>query len=387
MDAEGMSVGPLAGVRVVDLSTIVLGPLATQILGDAGADVIKVETPAGDPTRAVGPLRSAGMGAHFLNFNRNKRSVVLDLKSGEGRAALERLIAGADVLVHNMRLGAARRLGIDAETLCARYPRLIHAAATGYRAGTSREDAPVYDDIIQGEAGFAALNADEKGPRYAPALIADKISGHVLAQAISMALYARERSGRGQAVHVPMFETFAAFLLPEHLWGFTLDGDAGRMGYPRVLDPGRRPYATRDGHVCVALVSDAQWGRMLAAMGIPETLADPRFSTIRARWDNTEALSALLAREFAKRSTEEWLLVLAECDVPHGRAPALRELPGDAACRESGLFMTMQHPSEGTLQGLAPAVAFSATPLAVTRPPPRLGEHTEEVLGSLPREN
>jgi crotonobetainyl-CoA:carnitine CoA-transferase CaiB-like acyl-CoA transferase len=376
--------GPLAGVRVVDLTTIVLGPLATQILGDAGADVIKVEAPEGDPTRAIGPRRSADMGAHFLNLNRNKRSVVLDLKSEEGRAALERLITTADVLVHNMRPGAAKRLGIDAETLCARHARLIHASASGFRLDGSRAEAPVYDDIIQGETGFAALNADARGPRYAPSVVADKITGHVLAQSIVMALFARERSGRGQAVHVPMFETFAAFLLSEHLWGFTLDGDPARLGYPRVLDPERRPFATADGHVCVVLVSDAQWTRLFAAMGIPETLADPRFATIRARADNTEALHALLAVHFRKRTTEAWLGMLSALDIAHGKVLGLRELPDDPGFRESGVFMAVEHPSEGRLRMMAPTVAFSATKLAVTRPAPRLGEHTDEVLTSLP---
>lgn len=382
--SPGAPTGPLHGVRVVDLTTIVLGPLATQMLGDAGADVIKVETPQGDPTRAIGPRRSADMGAHFLNLNRNKRSVVLDLKTAEGRAALGRLIGTADVLVHNMRGGAARRLGIDPATLCARHPRLIHAAASGFRQDSARAEVPVYDDIIQGETGFASLNADERGPRYAPAVIADKVAGHVLTQAIVMALFAREKSGRGQAVHVPMFEAFGAFLLSEHLWGFTQDGNPASMGYARVLDPERRPFATRDGHVCVVLVSDTQWSRLFGAMGIEDVLKETRFASIRARAENVGALHALMAEHFRKRSTAEWLEALKALDIPHGKVLRLRDLPGDPWVRESGLFMEVEHPSEGRLWMMAPAAAFSATPLAVTRPAPRLGEHTAEVLTSLP---
>jgi crotonobetainyl-CoA:carnitine CoA-transferase CaiB-like acyl-CoA transferase len=378
--------GPLHGVRVVDLSTIVLGPLATQILGDAGADVIKVEPPEGDPSRAIGPRRSADMGAHFLNLNRNKRSVVLDLKTDAGRGALGRLVATADVLVHNMRAGAARRLGIDPETLCALHPRLVHASASGFRPDSSRAEAPVYDDIIQGETAFASLNADERGPRYAPSVIADKITGHVLAQSIVMALFARERSGRGQAVHVPMFEAFASFVLSEHLSGFTQDGNPASLGYARTLDPERRPFATSDGHVCVVLVSHAHWSRLLGEMGIGEVLEEPRFATIRARAENMPALHALLAAHFPKRSTAAWVEALTRLDIPHGRALALSDVPGEAYVREAGVVRAYEHPSEGRIWTLAPVAGFSATPLAVTLPAPRLGEHTAEVLGSLPPE-
>src|SRR5689334_4722041 len=214
--------GPLASIRVIDLTTVVLGPFATQVLGDMGADVVKVEAPGGDTTRQIGPSRTPGMGAYFANLNRNKRSVVLDLKRPAGRAALLRLLDGADVLVHNMRLGAAERLGLDYPSLAARNPRLVHACATGFRPDSAWREAPAFDDLIQGLSGAAALNAGPDGPRYFPTVVADKLTGHVLASMIGMALFARARTGRGQAVHVPMLETMLNFLLVEHLWGATI---------------------------------------------------------------------------------------------------------------------------------------------------------------------
>ena len=226
--------GPLEGVRVIDLTGTVLGPMGTQILGDAGADVIKIEPPGGDPVRHVGARRSADMGAYFLNLNRNKRSIVLDLKAAPAKAALLRLIAGADVFVHNMRPGAAARLGLDPETLLAAHPRLIHASASGFRPDSTRREAPAYDDIIQGMSGLASLNgiaAGTDGPRYVPTVMADKITGHVLASSIAMALYHRERSGRGQALHVPMLETVLSFLLPEHLGGHSINDPTQGLGY------------------------------------------------------------------------------------------------------------------------------------------------------------
>ena len=215
-----MPSGPLAGIRVVDLTTVVLGPFATQILGDMGADVIKVESPEGDDCRWIGPSRTKGMGAYFAMLNRNKRSVVLDLKRQAAKDALLRLIDGADVFVHNMRLGAAERLGLDYAALAARNQRLVYACASGFRKGSSKQEHPAFDDLIQGMSGLAALNAGPDGaPRYVPTVLVDKLTGHMLASMIGMALFHRERTGQGQEVHVPMLETTLSFLLIEHLWG------------------------------------------------------------------------------------------------------------------------------------------------------------------------
>jgi len=245
--------GPLEGIRAVDLTSAVLGPVATQILGDMGADVIKVEPPQGDPIRPLGPSRHPGMGAYFLNINRNKRSVALDLKRPTARDALLKLVETADVFIHNMRLGAAERLGVDYNTLAARNPRLVYAAATGFRKEGVHRDRPSFDDVIQGESGLAALNGGVGGePRYVPMAVCDKICGYVLASAIGMALFHRERTGEGQEIHVPMLETMVAFNLVDHLWHGVLAEPEKGLGYPRMLTPHRRPFPTKDGHICIS---------------------------------------------------------------------------------------------------------------------------------------
>ncbi|HEX5328106.1 MAG TPA: CoA transferase [Acetobacteraceae bacterium] len=373
--------GPLGGVRVIDLTTVVLGPFATRILGDMGADVIKVESPKGDDTRHIGPSRGEAMGAYFATLNRNKRSVVLDLKRAAALAALHRLIDGADVVVHNMRLGAAARLGLTYPALAARNSRIILAAATGFRRDGPMREAPAFDDLIQGMSGLAALNAGPDGaPRYVPTVLADKLTGQVLASMIGMALFHRERTGQGQEVHVPMLETMLSFLLVEHLWGAVINEPERGLGYPRMLTPHRRPYATRDGHICVICVSDAQWAKLFAAIGRPELSGDPRFGSVRARSDNIDALYAALAEGLRARGTEEWLAILRPLDIPCGPAATLPQLLENDYLKQTGFFARHEHPSEGPMTVTAIPAEFSASPPALRRLCPRLGEHTDEVL-------
>jgi crotonobetainyl-CoA:carnitine CoA-transferase CaiB-like acyl-CoA transferase len=381
MDENGNGDGPLAGVRVIDLTAVVLGPYATQMLGDMGADVIKVETPAGDPTRFIGPSRTPAMGAYFAMLNRNKRSVVLDLKRPAGHRALMRLIDGADVLVHNMRLAAAERLGIGYEAVSARNPRLIHACATGFRRDGKRRDAPAFDDLIQAMSGTAALNAGPDGaPRYVPTVLADKLAGHMLAAMIGMALFRRERTGRGQAVHVPMLETMLSFLLVEHLQGAVLREPARGLGYDRMLTPHRRPYATKDGFISVICLTDLQWSRVFAAMGQPSLIEDARFGSVQARADNIDALYATLTDGMAARTTAEWLAILAPLDIPCGPAATLADLVEDDYLRETNFFQNADHPVEGAVAFTAIAPQFSESPPSIRRLWPTLGQHTEEVL-------
>jgi crotonobetainyl-CoA:carnitine CoA-transferase CaiB-like acyl-CoA transferase len=370
--------GPLAGFRVIDLTSVVLGPYATQMLGDLGADVIKIETPAGDPCRAIGPSRTPHMGAYFAMLNRNKRSVVLDLKRDAARTALLRLIDGADVLVHNMRPAAAKRLGLDYASLAARNPRLVHASASGFRKGSSKQEDPAFDDLIQAMSGVAALNGADGAPRYVPSVIADKLTGHMLASVIGMALLHRERTGEGQEVHVPMLETMLSFLLVEHLWGAVVGGS--ELGYPRMLTPHRRPYATKDGFISVIALTDLHWRRLFDAIGQPGLIEDARFSSLAARSDNVDALYGVLADGLRARTTAEWLDTLHALDIPCGPANSLTDLIDDNYLRETGFFIRSQHPVEGevTMMGIAPE--FSASPTSVRRLWPALGEHTEEVL-------
>jgi crotonobetainyl-CoA:carnitine CoA-transferase CaiB-like acyl-CoA transferase len=373
--------GPLAGVRVVDLTQVVLGPFATQVLGDMGADVIKVESPIGDQTREIGPSRTRGMGSYYANLNRNKRSIVLDLKRKPAMEALWKLIEGADVFVHNMRIAAMERLGLGYAAVAARNPAIVYACATGFRQGSTMQESPAYDDLIQGMSGMAALNAGPDGaPRYFPTVAADKVTGHVLASMIGMALFHRARTGQGQEVHVPMMETMLNFMLVEHFWYGTLGEPERGMGYPRMLTPYHRPFATKDGYLCVIAVSDAQWRAMFAAMGQPELIDDPRYCSVYARAQNVEAVYEILANGLKQRSSAEWSTILTKADVPNGPANTLPDLMRDAYLRETEFFQNMQHPAEGAVTVTAVAPAFSATPGAVRRLWPTLGEHTDEVL-------
>jgi crotonobetainyl-CoA:carnitine CoA-transferase CaiB-like acyl-CoA transferase len=375
--------GPLAGVRVIEAAIAVLGPLAGQVLADMGAELIKIETPDGDPMRQIGPARNPGMAAYFLTLNRNKKSLVLDLKRPAARAALLRLAATADVFLHNMRTDAAARLGIDYRALAAANPRLIYASATGYRPGTRHAERAAFDDVIQGESGLAALNGGEGPPRYVPMVVCDKVCGHVLAGAIAMALFARERTGQGQEIHVPMMETMAAFNLVDHFWHGVFGEPEKGLGYPRMLTPYRRPYATADGHVCLLATTDRQWRGLFAAMDCPELGDDPRFATIAGRTENIDALYTLVAARMRLRPTVEWRARLDRFDVPNGVVNDLTGLVADPYLNETGFFQPLAHPSEGLLVTTAVPVGFSKTPGAVRLPPPRLGEHTEELLGEL----
>ena len=376
--------GPLAGIRVVEVAIAVLGPLATQLLGDMGAEVIKIETPEGDPMRQIGPSRHQGMAAYFLNVNRNKKSLVLDLKQPAAKEALLRLAATSDVFVHNMRPGAATRLGIDYPAISAANPRIVYAWASGYRADSADRDRAAFDDVIQGESGLAALNKGVDGaPRYVPMVVSDKVSGHVLAGAVAMALFARERTGRGQEVHVPMMETMAAFNLVDHLWHGVFGEPEKGLGYPRMLTPYRRPYATRDGHVCLLATTDRQWKSLFAAIDFPQLADDPRFATIERRTANIDELYTLLADRMLRRTTAEWRARLDRFDVPNGVVNDLPGLLADPYLNDTGFFQPVEHPSEGKLVTTQIPVSFSGTPGTLRLPPPRLGEHNAEILGEL----
>jgi crotonobetainyl-CoA:carnitine CoA-transferase CaiB-like acyl-CoA transferase len=376
--------GPLAGIRVIEVAIAVLGPMAAQVLGDMGAEVIKVETPEGDPMRQIGPARNPGMAAYFLNVNRNKKSVVLDLKRPAARDAMMRLAATADVFLHNMRPGAAARLGINYKAIAAANPRIVYAWASGWRPDTPSAERAAFDDVIQGESGLAALNGGVGGePRYVPMVVGDKVSGHVLAGAVAMALYARERTGKGQEVHVPMMETMAAFNLVDHLWHGVFGEPEKGLGYPRMLTPYRRPYATRDGHVCLLATTDRQWRNLFAAMDCPELADDPRFATIAGRTANIDELYTLLAERMRERTTGEWRRRLDRFDVPSGVVNDLPGLLADPYLNDTGFFRRVEHPTEGMLVTTAIPVSFSETPGSLRLPPPRLGEHNAEILGQL----
>jgi crotonobetainyl-CoA:carnitine CoA-transferase CaiB-like acyl-CoA transferase len=376
--------GPLEGIRVIDLTAAVLGPVATQILGDLGAGVIKIEPPEGEMMRGIGPARHPGMAAYFLNVNRNKKSLVLDLKRPSARGALLRLAATSDVLVHNMRPGAAARLGIDYPAVAARSPRIVYAWASGYRKHGPERDRAAFDDVIQGESGLAALNRGTDGePRYLPMVVCDKLSGHVLASSVGMALFARERTGQGQEIHVPMLETMVAFNMVDHLWHGVFGEPEKGLGYPRMLTPWRRPYATADGYICLLATTDRQWRNLFGAIGCPELAEDPRFCSIPARTANIDALYTILGERMRTRSTAEWRTRLDAADVPNGVVNDMQAVVADPGLNDSGFFHRYEHPTEGPCVTMRYPVEFSATPADFRLPPPCLGEHTEALLSEL----
>lgn len=376
--------GPLAGLRVIDLSINVLGPVCTQILGDMGADVIKVEEPKGDYTRQVGPRVSADMGVLFLGMNRNKRSIVLNLKEPREFEALTRLISTADVIVHAMRPGAIERLGLTYADVCKFNPKIVYAWATGFRPTSSQAEAPAYDDVVQGLTGTAAMNGWQDGvPNYLPTVIADKHSGYVLANAIAMALFWRERSGEGQEVHVPMMESMVAFNLLEHLWGRALPQSGVGAGYTRVMNVDRKPYPTRDGHLCVMANTDAQWARFLTVLGHGDLSTDPRFEKTPERIANIKTLYGIIATRLLDKTTAEWQALLNAADIPNGSANSLDSLFDDAYLKETGFFHTLDHPTEGPMTLAGIPAHFSKCSTAINRPPPRLGQDTDDILAEI----
>jgi crotonobetainyl-CoA:carnitine CoA-transferase CaiB-like acyl-CoA transferase len=373
--------GPLSGVRILDLTAVVAGPLATQMLGDMGADVIKIEPPEGDAPRHTGPARSPGMAALFMGLNRSKRSLVLDLKQERARDALWRLIVDADVLVHSMRPQKMAKLGFGHEAVCAKYPRLVYAALHGYRDGGPYSGQPAYDDVIQGQSGIAALMAQAGGePRYAPMILADKTCALAISGAICAALFARERTGRGQFVEIPMFEQMVSFVLGEHLFGHNFEPPLGPLGYSRVLAAWRRPYRTKDGYLCMMAYTQAHWRKFFTAIGKPKMLTDPRFDSIASRAKNIVALYELAGACITGKTTDEWLMVLRELEIPSARMASLDEVMTDPQLAASGFFKRAAHPTEGEILYTDLPVRFSDGAASSTRLQPRLGEHSFEVL-------
>jgi len=378
--------GPLTGVRVIDLTSVVMGPYATQILGDMGADVIKVESPEGDVCRYVTPFRNRGMGAVFLNLNRNKRSIALDLKHEDERRALLDLLSSADVFVTTVRPQAMRRLGLDYESLSERNPRLIYCGAYGFSEEGPYAGRPAFDDIIQAMCGVASLQGkgqgenDPNGPRYVNTIFADKTVGFTVAYAVAMALYERERSGRGQAIEVPMFETMVSFTLIEHLAGETYCPARESMGYERVLSEHRKPYPTKDGYIGLLPYTAEQWARFFEAAGRPEMAADPRVTDPALRSRKINELYSLLAEIVAERTTAEWVELLRAADLPMTPVLSPEDLLDDEHLQAIGFFQREVHPSEGEVRTIGIPVRFSRTPGAVRRLAPRLDEHREEIL-------
>jgi crotonobetainyl-CoA:carnitine CoA-transferase CaiB-like acyl-CoA transferase len=376
--------GPLGGVRVVDLTNVVMGPYATHILADLGADVIKVESPEGDSFRNYKPSRSPGMAGSFLHLNRNKRSVVLDLKTADGKAALDRLIETADVFVHSLRPKAITKLGYTYEAVRAIKPDIVYCGAYGFSASGPYGNKAAYDDLIQAGSGIAALQAKLTGvPAYVPTVLCDKLAGQTIANAIMAALFQRATGRGGQAIEVPMFETTIEFAFVEHLSGFAFEPPLGKPGFGRILNLTRKPFRTKDGFACILPYSDRNWRDFYEFTGRFEFKDDPRFASLAERVPNIDVLYSLVEEEAPKRTTEEWVAFCDGVSIPCMPVLDLEDLPDDPHLKAVEFFGVAEHPTEGRYRTIRRPVSFSSAPFRIRRHAPRLGENTAEVLAEV----
>ncbi len=380
LEAGAPASGPLAGIKVLDLTAILLGPVATQILGDYGADVIKIEQPGGDPMRKNGVVRHEGLGSIFIAANRNKRSVMLDLKTPEGADALRALIATADVFVHNMRIAAIERLGFGYEAVAAINPAIVYCAATGYGQDGPFRKKPAFDDAIQAGCGMVGMNTPPgRTPDFVRSAIADKVTGIVLANAVMAALVHRVRTGAGQFVEVPMLETMTAFVLTEHMGGLAFEGASEPAGYQRMLG-GRHPIPTRDGWLCLLPYGPDNWRSLLQACGQGEAAERLNLDSLQQVLAHRDRLYTLLEDAGPTMSTAQWMALCDSLDIPAADVYRLDDLPSHPHLAAVGLFQDSEHPVAGRIREVRPTVRFSATPAALRMPAPALGQHTDEVL-------
>lgn len=374
--------GPLDGIVVVEFTSVILGPLACQTLGDMGANIIKVEPPYGDSNRNIGPYKThADMSALYLTCNRNKRSIVLDLKTKKGHEAALRLCKKADVIVHNLRPSAMVRLGLDYQQIQVINPKVIYCATYGYSKKGPNGDMGALDDSIQAASGIAHLMSMTEGePRYIPTVIADKATGGNVVQAILAALFHRERTGQGQEIEVPMFESMVAFTMVEHLWGRTFEPPLDSAGYPRLLAETRKPYPTKDGYLATLPYWDTHWQEFCKLVDRPDLAKNPDFNTMQARTNNMVETCNEIGKIIAKKTTASWLELFAPTHIPHMAMNTLDSVVDDAHLMASGFWQIFDHPSEGKIRMTSPPINFSKTPASIRSLPPRLGEHSQEIL-------
>jgi len=377
--------GPLDGIRVLDLTTLLYGPYAAQILGDMGADVIKVEALTGDVWRFIGPLHHVGMGPHFLATNRNKRAIALDIAKPAGREAFLRLADRADVLMLNLRPRGVKKLGIDYETLSKRNPGLIYCPATGFGSRGPYADRPAVDDLIQGLSGLAMLNGRylNSEPKYAPTVLADKMSAITLATAVLLAIIHRLRTGEGQFIEAPMYESMAALMMIEHLSGTMFDPPIGPTGYDRMLTPYRRPFRTKDGYVTALPYTDDHWQKFFGLCGRTDLIGDPRFRTIKERTEHIGLLYKLVEDAMVTHTTAEWLAIFERENIPAAAVNTIEEVMADPHIKAVGLLEAVDHPSEGRMWAINNPIHMTKSPASLRRPAPRLGEHSAEILAEV----
>lgn len=376
--------GPLSGVKIVDMSTVVLGPFSTMILGDLGADVIKIEPEKrGDIMRYAGASPTGDLGPIYTNLNRNKRSVALDGKSDKGKSALQALLKDADVFFHNVRMAGMERMGFGYDDVKAINPSIVYVHCAGFGVGGAYSKRQAYDDLIQGASGFAALNAQRSGgdPEYAPSLIADKTVGLFATYATVAALFHRERTGEGQFVQVPMLESFTFFNLVENLYGETFLPGNGKLAYTRSVNPRRKPYKTKDGYIGLVPYSDEQWVTFFEIGGRPGVFEDPRFADYKTRTENIGELYALIAEVALTKTTAEWLKLLDEANIPVMRYNTMQDVLEDVHLKDVGFFEEVEHKDAGLYRRMKHPVKFSASPANIRLDAPRHGADNGSIIG------
>lgn len=377
----------LEGIKIVDLSTVVFGPYCTQTLAELGADVIKVEPPTGDIFRYVmKPNKTMGMGPGYLSLNRGKRSIVLDLKTEADAAVMRRLLASADIFIHNIRATAIDHLGLGYEAVKALRPDIIYIHCVGFGSDGPYHDLQAYDDVIQAATGTASLTSYVDGnprPRYIPSLIADKVAGLHAAYAVLAAYIHRLRTQEGQFVEVPMFEAFTHFMLQEHLAGQSFDPPNGPIGYARQIDPNRQPFPTADGYISIVPYTEASIAKVFEVLGAPETLKEQRFSTPLLRIANVSELYAAIATLTPKFTTTALLEACHNAAIPAMAVRDIADIRGDPHLRAVNFFELHEHPSEGDIFEMKAPVKFGALPVHGTPPAPQLNEQGEAIRSAL----
>ena len=383
--------GPLKGMRVVDMTSVVLGPLATLQLADLGAEVIKVESKGGatpgDMMRYAGASPTGDLGPIFAALNRNKKVISLDAKDDDDRAVLVQLLRGADVFIHNVRMAGMQRLSLGYDDVKAINPNIIYVHCAGYGGDGPYAPLQAFDDLIQAASGFAALSQlrDGERPSYAPSLIADKVSGLFAAQAVMAAYIARQNGQGGQFVQVPMFEAFTWFNMAENLWGETYISNKGKMGYSRSVNPRRRPYPTKDGYLAIVPYNDAQWQRFFELGGRPNVFEDPRFATYQERTKNTGALYALIEEVAANKTTDEWTMLLAQNNVPAMKYNQLADVLTDPHLAQVGFFEERANEHVGAFRSMRHPVTYAGTPVKTYADPASVDADGEEIKRALER--
>ncbi|MEM9279798.1 MAG: CoA transferase [Pseudomonadota bacterium] len=386
MDTQENKPGPLSGYRIIDLTTVVLGPYCTQLLGDLGAEIIKIEGPGGDIMRHAGPQVSEGMGPIYLTINRNKRAVTLDMKTDGAKEVLRKLVETADGFFHNIRAGGMKRLGFDFESVKAIKPDIVYCHAVGYGSEGHYAGRQAYDDLVQAASGAAFMIPMQDGsaePRYFPGLVADKTTGLHAAYAMLAGFLHRERTGEGQFIEVPMMECMVSFTMLENLYGHAFVPPQEPIAYTRSINPNRKPYKTKDGYIALMPYSNDNWQCFFTLGGMPDLMDDPRYSTYKERTKNITDLYKQMEVIALQRTTDEWMEVLAENNVPCMRVHSLESVLQDPQLRDTGFLEERDHPTEGRYLSVNNPVKFHGSPTITRVEPPLQGQDNIHVLKEL----